>query len=449
MKKTTFLVAATAFISLFVASAAFAQVAAPSPTGSTCPALTRTLGYGTRGSDVYALQTFLIGQAMLAPGNNTGFFGFNTQSAVQNWQRTYSIVSNGSPVSTGYGLVGRLTRAALAQVCSNPTPVTPTPVTPTPVTITDCAPGYVHDGTNNCVPKPKDCPPGYVRTPGASITNGDTQCVLDVVPVTIIDCAPGYVHDGTNKCVPITTPADPLDALRHLPLVGDTMDQYYTLGVKKAGLFVQTAHPTATWPWNNAPTSTEVDYEEWEVKNNCAAGKSFLWLNAFRNDYPATGVSYRFPITTTRAEISINGGPWLDITAGGACGTNGQPYALADVINEPYSIRVWGKIFPVAGDPTPPRTFFWQDTMTYMQNQTGACWAADSNNVRNVVKQEEAWWDSSFGWNPGSGSIGANGIADGVTVNYGNWQMIAKGAGDDWNASINGVSACLKYGWSW
>ena len=83
-------------------------------TNVACPVLTRTLSRGSSGADVPALQNYLIRQSLLASGNNTGFFGSLTEAAVQRWQAQHSIVSTGSPATTGYGAVGPETRAALA-----------------------------------------------------------------------------------------------------------------------------------------------------------------------------------------------------------------------------------------------------------------------------------------------------------------------------------------------
>jgi putative peptidoglycan binding protein len=87
------------------------------PTTSTtqaCVSLTRNLGLGSRGADVTKLQNFLIAGGYLAAGNNSGYYGKLTQSAVQAYQRAHGLVSSGTPATTGYGAVGPKTRAALS-----------------------------------------------------------------------------------------------------------------------------------------------------------------------------------------------------------------------------------------------------------------------------------------------------------------------------------------------
>lgn len=98
---------------------------APAPSVSTgggsygqCPNLSRTLRMGMSGSDVSSLQAFLASDPSLYPeGTVSGYFGGLTQAAVQRFQVRQGIVSSGTPDSTGYGLVGPGTRAAIARVC--------------------------------------------------------------------------------------------------------------------------------------------------------------------------------------------------------------------------------------------------------------------------------------------------------------------------------------------
>ena len=48
----------------------------------------------------------------------SGYYGALTQAAVQRWQLKYNIVGSGTPASTGYGVVGPRTAAAIALLCS-------------------------------------------------------------------------------------------------------------------------------------------------------------------------------------------------------------------------------------------------------------------------------------------------------------------------------------------
>ena len=77
----------------------------------------RSLGRGMRGSDVSALQEFLIKSGDLDGGTVLGVFGSSTERAVQEWQAKNSVISAGTPSTTGYGFVGILTRTIMKVSC--------------------------------------------------------------------------------------------------------------------------------------------------------------------------------------------------------------------------------------------------------------------------------------------------------------------------------------------
>src|SRR3989344_1799280 len=83
---------------------------------SICPALHRALTFGAQGDDVAQLQKFLASQGIFT-GSATGFFGVQTQAAVQAWQARNDIVSFGDPSTTGWGAIGPTTRAWIARWC--------------------------------------------------------------------------------------------------------------------------------------------------------------------------------------------------------------------------------------------------------------------------------------------------------------------------------------------
>lgn len=87
----------------------------PTPTG-TGIVLTRSLYYGMKGDDVKLLQEHLIASGYMGTGYNTGYFGNLTQSGVRKYQCAKAIVCDGIELTTGYGLVGPRTRAALSGV---------------------------------------------------------------------------------------------------------------------------------------------------------------------------------------------------------------------------------------------------------------------------------------------------------------------------------------------
>ena len=85
---------------------------------ATCPTISRSLSRGTTGTDVTALQQFLITQGVLSLDSATRYFGLLTEKAVQTLQKAHNVVSSGSPATTGFGFVGQKTQAAIASLCS-------------------------------------------------------------------------------------------------------------------------------------------------------------------------------------------------------------------------------------------------------------------------------------------------------------------------------------------
>ncbi len=86
---------------------------------SACPNIGRVLKNGSTGSDVTRLQQFLALDSSVYPeGTVSGHYGTLTQSAVSRWQAKYNVVSAGSPSTTGWGVVGPRTAAAIALLCS-------------------------------------------------------------------------------------------------------------------------------------------------------------------------------------------------------------------------------------------------------------------------------------------------------------------------------------------
>ncbi len=123
------------------ATAATSSVTAASPVTIVPPAtisspaaisaiLSVTLRIGNSGEDVTRLQQLLAQDPSIYPeGKITGYFGPLTEQAVERFQKKYDLVSSGTPVTTGYGIVGPKTRAKLAEVFGTAATATP-PSTP-------------------------------------------------------------------------------------------------------------------------------------------------------------------------------------------------------------------------------------------------------------------------------------------------------------------------------
>jgi len=86
---------------------------------SSCPLVGRSLKRGSSGEDVTRLQQFLARDPSIYPeAIVSGYYGALTEKAVQRWQVKYNIVSSGTPDSTGFGVVGPRTAAAIALLCT-------------------------------------------------------------------------------------------------------------------------------------------------------------------------------------------------------------------------------------------------------------------------------------------------------------------------------------------
>ncbi len=200
-------------------------ITASDATSSACLRLYRTLSRGASGSDVVSLQAYLISEGDLSVGSATGFFGPLTESAVQRWQARNGVVSYGDPVSTGYGVVGSITRAALAAKCR---------ITDEPITVA-CplyqqplcgANQHVEPGTlqsDGCYSAPRcvnnqtacpiynACPAGYATH---TSTDANGCLVVSCVSPSAYSCTDSgkrynegdklsciFVHDDARSCV--------------------------------------------------------------------------------------------------------------------------------------------------------------------------------------------------------------------------------------------------------
>lgn len=105
------------FFSMFkritFASVGIVLFAFPLIASAACVDISSTLRLGSRGAEVSALQTFFVDTYQDFPAP-TGYFGPTTQAALRQWQSERGIVSSGTALTTGYGVTGPKTRAALA-----------------------------------------------------------------------------------------------------------------------------------------------------------------------------------------------------------------------------------------------------------------------------------------------------------------------------------------------
>lgn len=101
------------------------QEVSSSSGGGQCVQFTHSMYMGvsdsTTAGEVTKLQNFLTKSGDYTYGEITGYFGPATQEAVQRWQAKNGVVSYGDPDTTGYGLVGKKTRAKMLGNCTSDT----------------------------------------------------------------------------------------------------------------------------------------------------------------------------------------------------------------------------------------------------------------------------------------------------------------------------------------
>lgn len=120
---------------------ASSSASAPGSYSGVCPDLTENLSLGSSGSDVANLQAFLAGQGLF-DASITGYFGTITQTAVGQWQESHGVVSGGDAASTGLGVVGPRTRAAIDAMCGAGTPEQPASCLPVQPPTAECSTGW-------------------------------------------------------------------------------------------------------------------------------------------------------------------------------------------------------------------------------------------------------------------------------------------------------------------
>lgn len=84
------------------------------PSVSGCNVLPGNIGFGASGEDVSRLQAFLSKDSSIYPqGLVTGYYGQATEDAVQRWQAAHNVVASGTPMTTGFGVIGPMTRGIM------------------------------------------------------------------------------------------------------------------------------------------------------------------------------------------------------------------------------------------------------------------------------------------------------------------------------------------------
>lgn len=173
------------------------QTTSPVPPQQMCLQVQSTLRQGSRGSDVTTLQQFLIQKGLLPADSATGYFGPLTRAAVQQFQTSAGVVSSGTEDTTGFGLVGARTRAAIVAGCGQSSSV----LVPSPSSSVPASAGTVYNPAVVPLTSLPQCP-GVIAPacPGGTLISLGTD---------ENHCIRGYMCSTTSNafCSSIPTPS--------------------------------------------------------------------------------------------------------------------------------------------------------------------------------------------------------------------------------------------------
>ncbi len=211
--------------------------------------------------------------------------------------------------------------------------------------------------------------------------------------------------------------------------------------------------------------------EEWETRTNCSGGNTMVFVNAYRDSVSGA----RYPIRTLKAvyvDVSNLEAPnnvSFDITNG--CNPpdgqpHGQPYAVYNVYNVTYVIKVWGEIW---ANGQANKRFYWEHRVEPYKTVTNPCWEGDGSATRTAIRQEEAWWEQDPGamstkispsagtWIRGGGTapFTSNGTPVDPSPWYGHRNDFGKDAGAGWTVAELDQGGqetwfgCMRWRWSY
>lgn len=288
-----------------------------------CPQLSGTLSAGARGAAVERLQRFLQAEGDYTYPVITGYFGGVTQQAVQSWQARHGVVSGGSARTTGFGVVGPQTRAAIAQYCGTGTTQPP--------------------GTDVCT---LQYDPVCGRTSGGQVKTFGNQCQLGVAGAQFLyegqcrddggstqapnDCRVWY--DGCNSCSR-EYPGGPMACTLRACIWQDTprCEAYFDNANNRAPVIHSFSGPTqlsvgeaGTWRINasdaeNGRLMYSIDWGETRFLNapdTPVAQTGFVQRTTFQHSYDQGG-TYTITITvrdeagnqtTSSTTVRVSGG---------------------------------------------------------------------------------------------------------------------------------------------
>lgn len=295
-----------------------------------CPLIGRVLRLGSTGDDVSRLQRFLAVDPSIYPeAQITGYYGSLTEAAVKRWQTRFNIVSSGDAATTGFGVTGPRTAAAISLQCSTylsggttGTPATPsvggfiqvtpisgnapltTQVVATVNTVNSCqAATYTLDWGDTTVPQTISVPAGRCGTLQQTFTHSYIYGGAYLVKLSAGE------HSTTATVVVYgagapTTPATPTTGTPLIALSAPS-GQSITAG----------QNLNITWSSQNAPAGSKVRLEVYKSGDATITGNNDRGLASNTSELPVSG-SYTWATPSNGAMLADAGYGGYALTPG-------------------------------------------------------------------------------------------------------------------------------------
>ena len=287
-----------------------AQLSAATGSGSASVTFTRDLTVGSTGSDVTALQTWLIAHGYSIPAGPTGYFGAETRAAVAAFQATYGI-------TPAVGYFGPITRAALAAgqplAFTPPSQATATTTTPigsagsggslgSAVSTSLSAPNSLsmNAGFNNINLSWEAVPNATYYIVQRSVGGGAyTTIASNVVGTTYSDTA---VSAGTSYTYTVTAAEGSLESAPSVPLSGSPSGGG-GLGTAPvisaiASNSISSSTETITWTTNEGATSN-VNYGATTSYGTASSSAALVTLHSITLTGLTASTIYDYQISST------------------------------------------------------------------------------------------------------------------------------------------------------
>lgn len=287
-----------------------------------CPTLTTTLAFGARdattGGQVSALQHFLSDFYDLNPADYiTGYFGRLTRTNVQRFQCEKMSICSGNESTTGYGLVGARTRAAIAQNCGTQTTTTntsPPPPPSNPTCTLSFNPSTITTGQSSTLTWASANATGGIISPGIGNVQANGSESISVLQTTTFN-ETFFGTNGSNAMCSATLTVGQATTNTCTPDPSSPQTQTLACPAGQTGAITQTRTSTCPGPtWSDWTTTS----------NTCVVGTTQPSITITA---PSSGISVLqgSTLTVTWASANAPAGSSAEVTFSSG-NASGQSY---------------------------------------------------------------------------------------------------------------------------